>query len=154
MSCMAILGGPRSKQYTKMVVISLLAGSSTSVYQYICKPEKKNPDLGLGGLGAIFIVSFKKRVPQKLRRIILRHFGLVTFRFHSGKTRKRFIFMVVGSPEVSMTPETNCFQLWRHQDTFQKYPKLSTLIFGNYYFGKAQNLGAPICLKWLEKMGL
>ena len=40
--------------------------------------SRKNADLGCGGLGGIFTVNFKKRVPQKLRRIILLHFGPVT----------------------------------------------------------------------------
>ena len=33
-----------------------------------------------GGLGAIFIVYFKKRVARKPHRVVLLHFGLVTFR--------------------------------------------------------------------------
>ena len=57
--------------------------------------------IGFGGLGggvwgAIFIVIFKKSVAQKLCRIILLHFGVVTFRIPFGKTRTPFIFMVFG----------------------------------------------------------
>ena len=46
---------------------------------------------------------------QKLRRIILLHFGLVTLRMHFGELPKSSFL------DVSMTPKTNCFKLWRHQ---------------------------------------
>ena len=45
----------------------------------------KMPDLGSGGLGAIFIVHVKKRVTQKLHTIILLHFGLATSGFILGQ---------------------------------------------------------------------
>ena len=55
---------------------------------------------GLGGVwGVILILNFNKRVAQKLRRIILLHLGLVTSRFHSGKTRTVIIFMIFGASE-------------------------------------------------------
>ena len=55
---------------------------------------RTNPDLvSGGGLGSIFIVNVKKSVAWKLRTIILLHFGLVTFRIHSGRIRKVIIFM-------------------------------------------------------------
>ena len=41
----------------------------------------KNLDSGSGGHGAICNVNLKKRVAQKLRRIILLHFGRITFQF-------------------------------------------------------------------------
>ena len=40
--------------------------------------------------------EFRKRLARKLRRIMLLHFGLVTFRFHFGETRKPIISMVFG----------------------------------------------------------
>ena len=48
-----------------------------------------------GGRG-IFILHIKKRIAPKLCRIILLHFGLVTFRIHFRKTRKTYMFMVFG----------------------------------------------------------
>ena len=42
------------------------------------------------------IVNIIKRIARKLRRTILRHFGLVTFRIHFRKTRKPITFMVCG----------------------------------------------------------
>ena len=52
---------------------------------------------GLKGFwGVIFIVDIIKRIAPKLRRTILLHFGLVTFRFHFGETRKPIIFTVFG----------------------------------------------------------
>ena len=44
----------------------------------------------------MFIINFNKRGAQKLHRIILLHFGLVTFRFHLGTLRKVIIFMIFG----------------------------------------------------------
>ena len=55
---------------------------------------------------AIFIVNPKKYA-QKLRRIILLHFRLVTFRFNFGKTRKVIILMIFGLFGVSTPPKTN-----------------------------------------------
>ena len=48
---------------------------------------RENLDLRSGGVrGVIPIANFIKRVAQKLRIIILLQLGLVTFRFHVGKT--------------------------------------------------------------------
>ena len=53
--------------------------------------------MGSGGiLGDHLIVFFIKRLSQKLRIMILLHFGFVTFRFAFRKTRKVIIFMFVG----------------------------------------------------------
>ena len=49
-----------------------------------------------GVCGVLFTVNFDKRVAQKLRRIILLRFGLISFRFHFGNTRKSCIFFVFG----------------------------------------------------------
>ena len=49
-----------------------------------------------GGLGGKFLVSSNTRMARKLRRIILLHFGLVTFNFHFPKFPHIFIFMVFG----------------------------------------------------------
>ena len=64
-----------------------------------------------------FMVNKLKRHGQKLRRIILQHFGLVASRFGYGKNRKALIFMISGFLDVSMTLKTNYFYLWRHQET-------------------------------------
>ena len=53
---------------------------------------------------------------QKLHRIILLHFGRITFRFHYRKDRKPIMFMISAFSDVSMTPKTNTIYLWRHQD--------------------------------------
>ena len=42
----------------------------------------------------ILMVNMVERTGQKLLRIILLHFGLVTFRFHYGGDRTPFMFMV------------------------------------------------------------
>ena len=67
------------------------------------RPPRENSGFGVSGVwGAIFT-----RVAQKLRRLILLHFGLIVFRIHFGKTRKPFIFMIFRFLGVSMTPKTN-----------------------------------------------
>ena len=71
---------------------------------------------GVGGLGGIQIVNIMKRIAGKLRKIILLHFGLVTFRIHSWKTRKPTIFMVLG-PGGRDQGTPNIIYLWAHRDT-------------------------------------
>ena len=58
----------------------------------------KKPGFGIcfGGGGVIFRVYSNSRIAEKLRRIILLHFGLVIFRFQYGRSRRVFIFMILG----------------------------------------------------------
>ena len=90
-------------------------------------------DLGSGGIwGAIFNVNFDKRVAQKLRRIIMLHFGLVTFRLHFGKTWKVFFFMI--AVERVHVSQNHFVELLIHQmipNTQEKPNHLRT-----YYFEK------------------
>ena len=86
--------------------------------------------LGSGGVwGSIFIVSSLKRITRKLRRNILLHFGLITFRFHYWKALKPLIFMISDLVDVSMTPKTNIICLWKHLDTSnpQSFPYIMFL---------------------------
>ena len=69
--------------------------------------ERNRVSWGLWALGAMFTVSFKKRVVRKLRIIILLHFGLVTFRSRYGEDRNPFIVMIFAFLYVPMTPKTN-----------------------------------------------
>ena len=55
--------------------------------------------------------KFMKRYGQKLRRIILLRFGLITFRFGYGRDRKPFIFMISGFLDVAISPKTIYFHL-------------------------------------------
>ena len=61
-------------------------------------PRKSEGKTRSGGVwGAISIVNIIARIAQKLRRIILLHFGqVVTFRIHFRKKRKVLIFMFFG----------------------------------------------------------
>ena len=56
------------------------------------KTNRNNVSLG----GRCFIVNIIQRIARKLRRIIMLHSGLRTFKIHVGKTSKVNIFMVVG----------------------------------------------------------
>ena len=50
-----------------------------------------------GALEVVFIISFIKGKASKLHRIIMLHFGLVSFRIRVVmKIRKSFMFMVLG----------------------------------------------------------
>ena len=63
--------------------------------------------LGSEGVwGAIFTVNIKKRVAQKLRRIIVLRFGLVPFRIHFRKARQLSFSLFSGVADVTMTPKT------------------------------------------------
>ena len=82
------------------------------------KQKQKNPlenlgqsgkieDLGSRGVWRIiFIADSIKRITQKLRRIILLHLGLITFRIHFRKTRKPRMCMFFSLADVTMTPKT------------------------------------------------
>ena len=75
----------------------------------------KNNSFSPFGNSVAFIVNIIQRLAKTLGIIILLHFGLATVRFHFGKTRKLIIFMIWGFSDVSMTPKTNAFYIWRHQ---------------------------------------
>ena len=107
-------------------------------------------DLGSSGSGAIFIVNIIQRLARKLRRIILLHLGITTFRFHYGRTLKLLIFMILGFSGVSMTPKPIIFHLWRPQDTPNNSRK-SPSHFQKYSFWKCQHLGNPCCWKYWER---
>ena len=65
---------------------------------------------GLGVWGAICIVNIIERIAQKLRRIILLHFGLVTFRIHVGKISENLAFLCFSDlADVTMIPNTIFF---------------------------------------------
>ena len=84
------------------------------------------------------MVNIWRRIAQKLRGIILLLFGLVAFRFHSGRDRKPPMFMIWGFSDVSMTPKTNHVYLWRHQDT-PKNPRKTFKPFQTYSSGISQH---------------
>ena len=87
-----------------------------------------------------------KSIAGKLRRNILLHFGLVTFRFHYGRDRKPVIFMISGFSGVSLTPQTNTIYLWRHQDTSNNPKKpesfLTHIMLENINILEIDNVGS------------
>ena len=96
-----------------------------------------------------FIGNTIKRIAKKLRRVILLHLGFATFRFHHGRTRKPFIFMMFGSLDVSMGPETNMIHPWRHQDTLQN--TRNTRPFFQIWFSELSKSWKSEILETLEK---
>ena len=64
----------------------------------------------------IRMVSLWKGYAKKLRSIILLQFELITFRIVYWKTLKPIISMVSGFLNVSLSPQTIYFYLWRDQD--------------------------------------
>ena len=69
--------------------------------------HKKNDWENDGNVWADFMEQLLKRYAQKLRRIILRQFELITFRFAHGRTLKPPIPMISGFLDVSLRPQTN-----------------------------------------------
>ena len=68
------------------------------------------------------MINIWRGIAQKLRRIILLHLGLVTFRFRYERTLK------------PLTPKTNIISLWRHQDNLnnpRKNPNSFFLCLGS-----------------------
>ena len=51
---------------------------------------------------------------KKIERVTQNHEIKRSLRFHYGRTPKPLIFMIWGFLDVSMTPTTNFFNLWRH----------------------------------------
>ena len=92
------------------------------------------------GLEAIFIINFKKRVAQKLRRIILLHYGLVTFRFRFGKIEKSSLSWFSDLADATMTSQTDYYWLWTQQG-ISKHTRNSESCLEKYYFGKLSDLG-------------
>ena len=90
-------------------------------------------------LWAMFMVNIWKRASRKLRRIILFHFGLITFRINYGRNRKPIICIISGFSDVSMTHNTNIMRLWTPEH-FKRNPKqilnhYQKVLFGNTLFG-------------------
>ena len=86
-----------------------------------------------------FSENIWKRIAQKLRRTILLHLGLGTFRFHYGRTLKPIMFMRFEF--LDMGPKINYPYLWRHKNTPSnpiKHPN---------YFSKVICLDIPKCGK-------
>ena len=85
-----------------------------------------------------------------LRRIILLHLGLVTFRFAYRINRKPIICMISGFSDVSMSPNTNICYLLRPQNTSTK-PRKARLVFEKYYVYESRNVGNPETSEKLER---
>ena len=64
---------------------------------------------------SVFTLNFEFRNGQKLRRIILLHFGQATFTFHSPEILNGFMLMLFGTSGRSMTPRSHYSWLWTHQ---------------------------------------
>ena len=83
------------------------------------------------GLVVIFTVNIIERFAQKLRRIILLHFGRITFRMHVGKIREALIFMVFGLWDVPMTPKP-ILCIFGDTKTFRTIQETYNIILGKY----------------------
>ena len=86
-----------------------------------------------------FLLNIMKRIAGTLHRIILLHFGLITFRLQYGGDRKPLICMISGFLDASMTPKTNMIYLWRHLETSNISKKEN--VVGESYSWKYQDYG-------------
>ena len=84
-----------------------------------------------------------KRYAQKLCNIVLLQFELITFRFHYWNTLKPIIFMISGFSDVSLSPKTIHFYLWRDQIPPNKSRNPKS------FFGNIISLNITI---WVSKM--
>ena len=104
----------------------------------------------------ICMVILWKRYAQKFRSIILFQFALVTLRFAYMMTFKPQISMISGFVDVSLSPKTIYFYVWRHQDT-QHDPRKKRKSFRNMICGKSRFVCLPmldICVPHILKLGL
>ena len=74
---------------------------------FLWKSGQIQDKMRFGGLGIIFTVNIFNRIAQKLRIIILLHFGLIFVWIDFGKTRQVIVFMVSDLADATMTPKTN-----------------------------------------------
>ena len=84
----------------------------------------KKSRCGVQGVwGAIFNVNLIQRTAQKLRRIILLHFGQVVFRIHFRRTRKPLISIVFGRDHDSQNQYYLSLETPEYSKEFKKYPE-------------------------------
>ena len=86
------------------------------------------------------VVVVVERLTQKLRKIMLLHLGLVTFRIRYWKLEKSSFWCCSDLLDVIMTRETYIIYLWRHQ-TSQNSSRTNPRPFLKKYDGGHQNLG-------------
>ena len=111
--------------------------------------SRTNCGFGVWGrvCGAIFIINFiAQRIGQTLRRIILLHLGLVTFRIHFRKIRKPFIFMVFGPSGRDHDSQNQLYLILGTPRYFNKSEKhtsslLQIIILGNIKSFENEHLG-------------
>ena len=96
------------------------------------------------------MVHLIERISQKLHRIILLHFGLVTVRFPHGKTQQLINFTFFGYSDVSMTPKTNV--IFRGTRILKIMQEKYKLMFERSYVRKSQKFGIRTFLN--EKKGI
>ena len=104
--------------------------------------NKKNMKAFVGHCWVIFMVNIWKRHGQKLRRIVLLHFGLVTFRFHYGRDWKPLVFMISGSRTCPWLPNPIWF-IFGDTRIPQSIQGNSIIIFENIMFGNLTVLKIP-----------
>ena len=101
---------------------------------------RKNTDLGSRGSGVIFTVNIIERLAQKLRRSILLHSGLITFRFNFGKPGRPHFSWFSDLVDVSMTPKTNYFLFLEAPNDFKTNKKNTKWFSENTILGNLEIL--------------
>ena len=103
--------------------------------------SRKNCGFEVQGVwGVILTVNIIKRIAQKLRRIILLHFGLVTFRFHYWETRKPITFIFFGPGGRDNESQYQFFSTLETPGYSKQFRGKSRIILRNYYFGKSKKM--------------
>ena len=107
-----------------------LAESKTNPIGKLGNPEKCNFGFW-GGLGIIFIVNLIQRLARKLPIIILLHLGLVTFKFHFGKTQTVSIVMFFGLGGCVHDSQNQHYLSSKHQDAANTYSDVLDMMSKN-----------------------
>ena len=107
-----------------------------------------------GVWGFIFAVSFIHGVAQKLRRIVLLHFGLrskCSMSRWGNEIQKTIGSTMLGFLDVSMTPNNNYLSALETQNYFKQFRKIPQTLSGKFYFWTSQHLGSLKILEMLKQ---
>ena len=99
---------------------------------------------GLGGMRDIFTVNIMKGIARKLRRIVLLHFGLITFRSHYWKTLNPSCSWFRDFRTWPWAAKPILLIFWRHHDIIT-HPRKNTNRFWEILFVEISNC-------WKSKM--
>ena len=117
------------------VRVAFYPSSGETKWHFLRKPPENHREI-IGNLfrhfichvGLFSIVNIVKRIAEKLGKVILLHFGIITFRFYYGITRKPRMSWFLGF----WIPGNPYLWIWIYQITANSLRK-SKIIFESYF---------------------